>query len=306
MIIDEHSHPFGNSNVDLSSYVKSRRDAVVLRWRHPEVFDSLLLGSNIDMTEIMLKDMDANGIDKAIIQGMAGQDQNPVVSEAVKRHPDRFIGLFVIGSDYLPGNPKSANGFRPVVDIGDLNEFVGYCVRTLGLKGLGETSIHQFSNETAPDRLAKDLFPLMEALAKYRVPVMFATAWSKFGHFLAQHVPFFVDHLAERFPEVPIIITKMGRGYSFLFEISLMVAYKHVNVYLDTVQTIPEHLFKAVNELGADRVMFGSDWDPAWRIDPSMYSRQLEIVEKSGISEEDKRWVLGKTCSSLFNLKVSD
>lgn len=303
MIVDDHSHPFGNPNLNLSKYVKSKRDAVILRWTHPDVWDSLVSGSeDPDMTDLMLKDMDANGIDRAIIQGMTGPHQNEAVSKAVKRHPDRFVGLFLVAADYIRGHPRSAKGFRPVVDLGDINEFVGHCVKTLGLRGCGETSAHQFSTETAPEKLANDLFPLMEALAKYKISVMFPTAWSKFGHYIAQRVPFFVDNLAERFPDVPIIITKMGRGYSFLFEISLMVAYKHVNVYLDTVHTIPEHLCRAVNELGADRVMFGTDWDPAWRTDSQIYPHALEIVQKSGISEEAKEWVLGKTCASLFNL----
>ena len=87
-------------------------------------------------------------------------------------------------------------------------------------------------------------------LARYRVPVMFLTGWTQFSTPLYHGMPLFADVLAEWFPEVPIIITKMGRGYSFIFEMALAVAYKHPNVYFDIVQAPPEHIERGVRGIG--------------------------------------------------------
>ena len=104
-----------------------------------------------------------------------------------------------------------------------------------------------------------------------------------------------------------ITITKMGRGYDALFEMCLLVAYKHENVYLDTVQTKPEHLARAVAEIGPERVMFGTDWEQTWcavKEPADLYTRSLATVEQSGISEAAKEWVLGRTTATLYGIEM--
>lgn len=135
----------------------------------------------------------------------------------------------------------------------------------LGYWGVGACVNYIFSQSTTPDDVARDLMPVMEVIDQYRVPVMFSTAWNQFGRPVHKGIPYFVDDLAIAFPEVPFILTKMGRGYDFIFEVCLLIAFKHQNVYLDTVQAPARHIARAVKELGADRVLFGSDWDRAWR-----------------------------------------
>jgi predicted TIM-barrel fold metal-dependent hydrolase len=146
---------------------------------------------------------------------------------------------------------------------------------------------------------------LLEILARHRMPIMFQTAWTQFGTPIYHGVPTFVDDLAERFPEVPFIITKMGRGYDALFEMCLLIAFKHDNVYLDTVQSKPAHVARAVAEVGAERVIFGTDWEQTWaalKTPADIYSRSLAIVDDSGITEAQKEWVLGKTAATLFGI----
>jgi predicted TIM-barrel fold metal-dependent hydrolase len=170
---------------------------------------------------------------------------------------------------------------------------------------MGEIRLSRFTTHSAPEKIASDLIPLMQILARHRLPVMFLTAWTQFGSALYHGMPLFVDDLAERFPEVPIIITKMGRGYDTLFEICLLIAYKHENVYLDTVQTRPDHLARAVAEIGAERIMFGTDWEQSWcaiKSPADIYTRSLSIIDESGISAVQREWVLGKTAASLFRI----
>ena len=91
-IIDAHTHAFGNRGLDLSSVIKTVRDPILLRRRHPEMFQTMLKGVD-DLTEEMLEQMDLVGIEKAVLQSR-GIGTNEAVSEAVRKHPDRFIGLF--------------------------------------------------------------------------------------------------------------------------------------------------------------------------------------------------------------------
>ena len=160
-----------------------------------------------------------------------------------------------------------------------------------------------FSEESEPDKIARDLMPVMEIMDEHKVPVMIHTAWTQFGTRLYHGIPMFVDDLAERFPEIPFTLTKMGRGYNFIFEICLALATKHDNVYLDTVQAPAEHVARAVREIGAERVIYGTDWDPTWRplnLPEGIYPRTLAVIDRVGLSDDQKEWVLAKTAASLY------
>ena len=296
-VIDSHTHPFGDRSVDLSKDIKSIRDAVLLRFRNPELWQSMFQGTD-DLTDELIRDMDAYGIDKAVIQSR-GVGTNEDIARAVRRHPDRFVGLFRPVYNVRGSSPQSRLDFK------ELGRQVDVWVTELGLKGMGEIRLGRFTSESAPEKIANDLVPLMEILARHRLPVMFLTAWTQFSTALYHGMPLFVDDLAEKFPEVPIIITKMGRGYDMLFEMCLLVAYKHENVYLDTVQTRQDHLARAVAEIGAERIMFGTDWEQTWRAlktPADLYTRSLAIVHESGISAAQQEWVLGKTAATLYGI----
>lgn len=296
-IIDAHTHPFGNRGLDLSNVIKTFRDPILLRRKHPQIFQEMLKGTD-DLTEDMLAQMDQVGIQKAIVQSR-GIGTNEAIAEAVKRHPDRFIGLF------RPVYNTRISGPQDALDYGELARSMDRWINVLGLRGMGEIRVSRFSSESAPDRIANDLTPLLEVLSKYKLPIMFQTAWTQFGTPIYHGVPTFVDDLAERFPEVPFIITKMGRGYDALFEMCLLIAFKHDNVYLDTVQSKPEHVARAVAEIGADRVIFGTDWEQTWAALQSpadIYTRSIKIVDDSGITESQKEWVFGRTASTLFKI----
>jgi predicted TIM-barrel fold metal-dependent hydrolase len=296
-IIDAHTHPFGDRGLDLSPYIRTVRDPILLRRRQPALFQEMLKGTD-DLTEEMLAAMDAAGIDKAVVQSR-GIGTNEAVAAAVRRHPDRLVGLF------RPVYNTRISGPQEAIDYAELARSMAYWVNDLGLRGMGEIRVSRFSSASAPDRIAQDLEPLLEVLAEHRMPIMFQTAWTQFGTPIYHGVPAFVDDLAERFPEVPFIITKMGRGYDALFEMCLLIAFKHDNVYLDTVQSRPEHVRRAVAEIGADRILFGSDWEQTWaalKTPADLYTRSLAIVDDAGLSEAEQEWVLGKTAATLFRI----
>lgn len=105
----------------------------------------------------------------------------------------------------------------------------------------------------------------MEVLAQYRLPVQILTAWTQFPGAVYYGDPIWVDEIANRHPTVPIVLTKMGRGIGRYFEGALVVAMRNRNVFLDTSGTIDPHLEQALDVLGPDRIMFGTDWTYTWR-----------------------------------------
>ena len=301
-IIDSHTHPFGNRNVDLSDKIHGKRETVTFRHRHPALYREFWSESQ-DETDALVRDMDASGIARAVIQPSVIESNDAIVA-AVQRHPDRLIGLFGINDPaYLLERSDKSRVTRD--GQAAFAEEVKALVDRDGLRGCGE--IAGFSLHAEPGRIADDLTPLFEVLSDHRLPIQIPTAWTQFPTPFHQGVPWFVDDLAERFPEVPIIITKMGRGFLFIFEVALGIAYRHLNVYLDTVQAPADHIARAVRELGADRVLFGSDWVPTWTQGYAsmggLYANALAAVNDAELSDDEADWVLGRTCAELFGIK---
>ena len=298
-VIDAHVHPFGNPACNLAGKINVKRDAVLLRKRDPDLFQELWGSKMEDQTDLLIEDMDERNIDHSLIQPSVGEG-NDGVAEAIKRHPDRLFGLFTTEHDLL--------GDRSVVKPTDLGKFGEEASRRFddeGFRGVGEIVISDFTKESEPPKIANDLMPFVEILDRHKSPVQFPTAWTQFDTPLYHGFPLFIDNLAERYPDVPVIITKMGRGYDFIFEMCLAVAFKHEHIYLETSQAPARHISRAVSELGADRVIFGTDWCASWRelyLPKGIYRNGIDIVDDAGLSNDDKDWILGKTAAALYRI----
>jgi predicted TIM-barrel fold metal-dependent hydrolase len=302
MIIDMHTHPFGNPSFSYGDAIKSRRDVVTLRRRKPEIFRSRYVGAR-ELTDLLVEDMNVAGIDRTVIQPGFREDPEEVAA-AVRKHPQKLVGLFNIGHEGSK-HPADSDIYQ-TIDWTRTKEQIAHYVKDLDLRGCGEVMLTRFTRESAPEKIARDLRPLMEILSDYNAPVMFLTGWTQFSTPLYHGMPLFVDLLAEWFPDVPIVITKMGRGYSFIFEMALAVAYKHYNVYFDVVQAPQGHIERAVEELGADRIMFGTDWAPTWRVEAGdIYKKNLQKVDDLKISREAKENILWRTSAKLFNIQLT-
>jgi predicted TIM-barrel fold metal-dependent hydrolase len=117
--------------------------------------------------------------------------------------------------------------------------------------------------------------------------------------------PVFVDEIAARYPSVSIILTKMGRRIEHYFQSALAVAMRNANIYFDTVGTTPQHLKIAVDMIGAERIMFGTDWSGTWKWvkEPAdLYTMRLKTIRDAKLSPDDEEKILWKTASKLFRL----
>ncbi len=303
MIIDSHVHIWSYPVLaDLDDKIRTTEDLVSFRARYPDLYDRTLTEDPVDNSDMLVAHMDEAGIDRALIQARPGAVTNDQVAESVRRHPDRLYGLMRIGHDQEAAYEYLEDP-SPVRD-GAAAE-VAHCIGDLGMKGLGEIFVRAMTAEVDPEAIARDLSPMMDAVREYDVPVQFPTAWSQFPGGLFYGNPIWADEVACRYPEVPIILTKMGRSLVTYFEPCLAVAMRNTNIYFDVVGTSPEHLRQAIGAIGSERILFGTDWSATWRYvrDPhDLYTLRLKVLDDAGVTGEERENILWRNAVRLFKL----
>ncbi len=110
--------------------------------------------------------------------------------------------------------------------------------------------------------------------------------------------PALFEAVAAKYPDIPIIIGHGGNGCP-RHQATIEVMRRHANVYADTSGwglTAPGILETMVAELGADRILFGTDCpalSAAHQIGAAVYAR---------ISLGDKRRIMGLNAARLFRI----
>jgi uncharacterized protein len=187
--------------------------------------------------------MDGVGIEQAVIfapawqGGWDGTDfndpsyekANASVAEAVRLHPDRFIGFARV-------NPKFGAGA-----VRELRR----CFDEYGFRGL---KLDNEADGFYPTDL-RLLSPLAELVREHRGPIIVHTGFHPCE-------PLIYLPLAQAFPEVPLILGHMGGR--ILID-AVITAQHSPNVYLETSGQQPGYIARAVKAVGADRVIFGTD-----------------------------------------------
>lgn len=302
MIIDTHVHIFGFPSFrDLSKHIRTMEDAIAFRTRYPDLYKCNVTEEPIDNTDDLVSDMDRNGVDFALVQARAGFVSNDMVAEAAKRHPHRMVALARVGHD------QEAAGYHE--DPGPIREQAPAeferAFTVLGMKGVGEFFARAFTDEIHPERIAKHLAGIMRVVEKHQVPIQFPTAWTQFPGGLFYGDPLWVDEVAGRHPSAPIILTKMGRSITRYFDSTMTVAMRNVNIYLDVVGTNPQHLRFAIDKIGADRIMFGTDWSTTWRwlsVPATLHQTRMKVLDDAKLTPAEREQILWKNAARLFKL----
>jgi uncharacterized protein len=301
MIIDTHVHLFTfPSLIGHEKDLKSIKDIVSFRSRFPEVHKRMWREQPIDNSDDLVRDMDKHGIDISLVMRFRSpRDSNEDVALAVKKHPGRLYGMARFDSDEdVPIRLWN----DPAIERKKAPELIRYFIEDLNMVAIGEVNVRRFTKSNHPEQIAEDLAPIMDAVAHYKVPIQFMTAWTQFRGRLYHGNPEWVDEVAGLWPQVPIILTKMGRGIGYYFDVCFTVALRNVNVYLDITESCAEHVRKAIDWLGPERLMFGTDWTctQRWVQNPDIYTRTLKILEDANVTQEEREWILWKTAARVF------
>jgi predicted TIM-barrel fold metal-dependent hydrolase len=60
-----------------------------------------------------------------------------------------------------------------------------------------------------------------------------------------------------------------------------------------------------VEKIGADRILFGTDWSTTWRwlsVPDTLHKIRLKVINDAGLSKPDREQIMWKTAASLFKL----
>lgn len=220
-------------------------------------------------TEELIKQMDEYKVEKTILCGRDTFD-NEVVDEAFRDYPGRFIPLVYV-------NPFEENAV----------EDIHYYIKEKGFMGL---KLHPLQHAYVADTLEMD--PIMEAAEECNVPVFIHSGHPPFS------LPWSIALLAERFPNVKVIMIHMGHGHGVYIDASLKMAKRYSNIYLEmSGMPMGSKIKEAYDTVGKDRIMFG--------IDAPFHHPTVEIqkVLTSGLDEEGLEDVFYNNAAKLMGVE---
>jgi predicted TIM-barrel fold metal-dependent hydrolase len=244
-------------------------------------------------------ELDTHGVARAALIASVPGDAASVAG-AVTRHPDRFVGFFMVD----PTQPDAAATVAQSI--------VGGALRAICLF----PAMHRYSIQ---DDRVSGIFDVAAAVPgtvvfvhcgvlsvgvrkKLGLPSPFDI---RFGNPLDLHT------VALRYPQVPIIIPHFGAG---LLREALMVADLCPNVHFDTsssnswIKYVPGLTLGAVFRqalavLGPDRLLFGTDssfFPRGWVAD--VYAQQTSALDEIGASADVREKIFAKNFDRLFLL----
>lgn len=245
-------------------------------------YEKVFKGLRTFELEDILADMDAAGVDKAVLVAVDAETvwrykiPNELVADAVKRYPDRFIGF--AGVDPNKG----------ILAVDELSR----CYEILGLSGV-KFIPHLINME--PNNLR--MYPVLEKAQELGLPVLFHTG-THFHHGARLKFcrPDTLDDLAIDFPELNIIAAHFG--FPWFYE-ALAVIQKNANVYFNIAgwapQYIPEYVVKMMNGPLAAKALLGSDFPliPRTRLMRELSELPISLDTFRKLTSENPSKVLG-------------
>jgi predicted TIM-barrel fold metal-dependent hydrolase len=133
------------------------------------------------------------------------------------------------------------------------------------------------------------IHPLMELLAERDLPVLIHCGHPVFS------LPWSIEELIVEFPQVSVILGHMGHCNVIYINGAIDVASRHERVFLETSgMPMPTKIREAVDRVGPERVLFGSDI-------PFHHPKiEIDRVRLAGLSPEQLERVLSTNSRELF------
>ena len=189
--------------------------------------------ANVAITaEELVQQMDDCEIEKTVLCSTGSAD-NFRTREAMEAYPNRFWAL-------VYANPLE--GEKSVHEIYDL-------VQNKGFSGI---KLNPLRHAYVAD--AECLDPIMEAARELHIPVFIHSGHAPYA------LPWSIALLAERFPDVNIVMIHMGHGHGVYIDAALKMARRYSNLYLEmSGMPMNSKIKEAYKTVGNDRIFFGTD-----------------------------------------------
>jgi uncharacterized protein len=217
--------------------------------------------------EIILQHAEEAGIDKTIIFPINNtnySEANQDIARMCRRYPERFAGFCRHDAE--------------TEEQGTIRSMMFHEIHDLGLRGL---KLH-----TQPNR------EILDAARDLRIPVLYDSN---------QHVELFEEFLPF-YPTVNFIAPHLGSDQSDDWRehlLAIELAKRYRNFYVDTAAVVlTEYLEKAIRELPAEQILFGSD-EP--EIDCRLEIFKLRVLNLPG---EKAKLIFGGNIERLLGGRV--
>lgn len=285
-----------------------RRNGCTIAWSRPDMFDADQRLIEMDKKDIAVRILSLSAPNvylwDEVDQVAAARHINDALSKLCRQHPDRFIGLASL----------------PLKDVERSLAELERCIHELGMKG-----VIIGSNIDGLQLDDPKLDPIWARINELRMPVfehpMFPNNTAGFEGFeLPLRLGLIFDTtlsatrliysgVFERYPDFPYIMAHTGgallmalarldNGYRLFPDcrryIKKLPSEYAKRLYYDTTAFGEEALSFALNTVGAQQILFGTD-DPFIDADTSH-------VSKLPISATDKKQILGGNAARIFGL----
>ncbi|HBY96662.1 MAG: amidohydrolase family protein [Ardenticatenaceae bacterium] len=223
----------------------------------------------------LIRAMDANQIDVAIVQPFPGDPNLP-------RAHDRIAAM----AQKQSGRIWGLASLNPHMDPDEYQREMERCIKDLGFVAL---KCHPVAHVVMPLTAASDL--IYTTAHSLGVPVMVHTGMSINAAGPAVVIPY-----ALRYPDLPIVIAHSGFALQAFDAMAVAMAFK--NVWLETSWTPVTSLRRMIKTLGSERIMFGTD---------SILNMPVEITRYCSLDLDEKelRQVFHQTAIDLFKLPLT-
>ena len=254
-------------------------------------------GQPAALADRWVAELDRHGVARAsLIASVPGDAAS--VAAAVARHPGRLVGFFMV-------DPTRADAAAQAAAAIDRDGLRAICLFP---------AMHHFHVD---DERARALFEVAAARPGTAVfvhcGVLSVGVRRKLGLPSAFDIrfgnPLDLHPIANRYPQVPIIIPHFGAG---LFREALMVGDLCPNVLFDTSSSnswikyhpglaLAEVFRRALDVLGPDRLLFGSDssfFPRGWVKD--VYQQQNTVLDELAVSTDAREKIFSGNFSRIF------
>jgi len=146
-------------------------------------------------------------------------------------------------------------------------------------------------------------YPFYELAASLQLPILFHTGVH--GWILDNYRPMLIEHIAQRFPDLQIIVEHMG-GWEFFGE-ALAVVRNNLNCYAGITSVLdedwaawylpPDWLRRMIPAVGSERVILGADYPYRQQDD---IRADIEVVHSICDSPEEADNILGASLAALI------
>ena len=288
MIVDAHCHIMPPSFAERRPEL-AQRDAT---------FAAILASPKARIADVsaLLRAMDRDGVDHAVVMGMGWQDRqvaieaNDYIIEAVSSHSDRITGFASVNPAWGDEAVKEAER----------------CAAA-GLRGIGE--LHPDSQGFDISDAAA-MAPLMSLALCQAMPMLIHCS-EPVGHLYpgkGQTTPDKVLPFINNFPDNLIICAHWGGGLPF-YALMPEVGAALRNVYFDSAASpflYRPGIYRAVAEIvGPERILFASDY-PLMRPSRPMAELAAESLTASQLTESHRRGILGENAARLLGLAAGE